>query len=104
MHRPQKREVKILNHQLQFLGNRNFNWVVVGPELFCPVGNQVLIRKISEDLNQYELLLNSLPHHGGGRVAGVFFYSGFPCRPNPLFQKSAIRRMRKNRRKYIWDA
>ena len=31
MHRPQKREVKILNHQLQFLGNRNFNWIVVGP-------------------------------------------------------------------------
>ena len=51
MHRSQKREVKILNHQLQFLGNRNFNWILVGPQLFCPVSNQVLIGKTSESLN-----------------------------------------------------
>ena len=41
MDKPQKREVKILNHQLQFPGNRNFNWTVVGP-----VSNQVLIGKL----------------------------------------------------------
>ena len=51
MLRPQKREVKILSHPLQFLGNRNFNWIVVGSELFSPVGNQVLIGKTSESLN-----------------------------------------------------
>ena len=72
MHRPQKHELKILNHQVQFLGNRDFNWILVGPSLFCPVSNQVLIGKASESLNQYEFLLNSFPYQRGD-VAGTFF-------------------------------
>ena len=102
MHRPQKCEVKILNHQLRFRGNRKFNSIVVGPQMVCPVSNQVLIGKTSESLSLYEFLLNSFSHHRGDKVAGAFFKSGFPCRPNPVFQKFPIRRKRKNRRKYIW--
>ena len=81
--------MKILNHQLQFLGNRNFNWIV-----------EKLVRALI-NTNFY-----LTPFHTTDEVEFQvrFFKSGLPCRPNPLFQKFAIRRKRKNRRKYIRGA